>query len=140
MGGTDAFNARLDSFFTMNDQPASKNQNASGFIGQYAHGNEPSHHAAYLYNFSGKPWKTQKYVSKIVNEMYNNSSSGYAGNEDCGQMSAWYVFSAMGFYPFNPFSGVYVLGSPALQSARVHLALRECRKLKPHNNEVIHAK
>lgn len=121
MGGSDAFNAKLDKFFTFNNQPSEKNQNASGFIGQYAHGNEPSHHAAYLYNFSGQPWKTQKYVAKILNELYNNSSSGYAGNEDCGQMSAWYIFSAMGFYPFNPVNGVYSIGSPTLKSARMRL-------------------
>jgi predicted alpha-1,2-mannosidase len=121
MGGKDSFNTRLDTFFTLNDQPSDKNGNASGFIGQYAHGNEPSHHAAYLYNFSGQPWKTQKYVAQVLTELYNNHSDGYAGNEDCGQMSAWYVFSAMGFYPFNPINGVYSIGSPILQSARMHL-------------------
>ncbi|MEI9961020.1 MAG: glycoside hydrolase family 92 protein [Limisphaerales bacterium] len=121
MGGKDAFNAKLDTFFTLDNHPSDKNQNASGFIGQYAHGNEPSHHAAYLYNFSGQPWKTQKYVSQILNELYNNSSSGYAGNEDCGQMAAWYIFSSMGFYPFNPANGVYSIGSPVLKSAKMHL-------------------
>ena len=121
MGGKSNFNAKLDTFFTLDDTQGKKNANASGFIGQYAHGNEPSHHAAYLYNFSGQPWKTQMYVSRVLNELYNNSSAGYAGNEDCGQMSAWYVFSAMGFYPFNPVNGVYSLGSPLLQSAKIRL-------------------
>jgi predicted alpha-1,2-mannosidase len=121
MGGKDALSARLDTFFTLNDQTSEKNGNASGFIGQYAHGNEPSHHAAYLYNFSGQPWKTQKYVSQILKTLYNDNSAGYAGNEDCGQMSAWYVFSAMGFYPFNPVSGIYTIGSPIVKSAKMHL-------------------
>ena len=98
------------------------NHNASGFVGQYAHGNEPSHHVAYLYNFAGQPWKTQKYVSHILNTLYNNTSSGYAGNDDCGQMSAWYVFSAMGFYPVNPADGRYIIGSPLLDECTLKLA------------------
>ena len=120
-GGPAAFNAKLDTFFTLEDKPSEKNQNASGFIGQYAHGNEPSHHAAYLYDFSGQPWKTQKYVSQVLNTLYKNSPSGYCGNDDCGQLSAWFVFSAMGFYPVNPVNGVYAIGSPVLNSARVRL-------------------
>ena len=94
----------------------------TGLIGQYAHGNEPSHHVAYLYNFAGQPWKTQKYVSHILNTLYNNTSSGYAGNDDCGQMSAWYVFSAMGFYPVNPADGRYIIGSPLLDECTLKLA------------------
>jgi predicted alpha-1,2-mannosidase len=121
MGGKNPFSAKLDTFFNLKDIPSEKNGNASGFIGQYAHGNEPSHHAAYLYNFAGQPWKTQKYVSQVLNELYNNSSSGYSGNEDCGQMASWYIFSSMGFYPVNPANGVYAIGSPVLKSARIHL-------------------
>lgn len=117
VGGDKLFNAKLDTFFTLKDLPGEVNGNASGFIGQYAHGNEPSHHIAYLYDYSGQPWKTQMYVAKILNELYNNSFSGYSGNEDCGQMSSWYTFSAMGFYPVNPASGIYMLGSPILRSA-----------------------
>jgi len=121
MGGKDKFAAKLDTFFTLKDMPSEKNMNASGFIGQYAHGNEPSHHVTYLYNFVGQPWKTQKLVAQVQNELYNNSFSGYAGNEDCGQMSSWYIFSAMGFYPVNPANGVYVIGSPTLSSAKINL-------------------
>jgi predicted alpha-1,2-mannosidase len=117
MGGDRAFAAKLETFFTLANRPGDVNGNASGFIGQYAHGNEPSHHIAYLYDYAGQPWKTQYYVAKILNELYNNSSSGYAGNEDCGQMSAWYIFSAMGFYPVNPANGVYAIGSPILKNA-----------------------
>jgi predicted alpha-1,2-mannosidase len=119
VGGAKAFTEKLDKFFTLKDLPGEVNGNASGFIGQYAHGNEPSHHVAYLYDFAGQPWKTQYYVAKILNELYNNSSSGYSGNEDCGQMSSWYIFSAMGFYPVNPASGIYMLGSPILKQAKL---------------------
>ena len=121
-GGTKAFEQKLDTFFTSTYKSEQMNHNASGFVGQYAHGNEPSHHVAYLYNFAGQPWKTQKYVSHILNTLYNNTSSGYAGNDDCGQMSAWYVFSAMGFYPVNPADGRYIIGSPLLDECTLNLA------------------
>jgi predicted alpha-1,2-mannosidase len=120
-GGTAAYVEKLDRFFTIEDTSTTKNSNVSGMIGQYAHGNEPSHHAAYLYNFAGQPWKTQKYAAQIQNELYNATISGYSGNEDCGQMSAWYIFSSMGFYPVNPAGGVYVIGSPTLASAKIKL-------------------
>ena len=121
-GGTKAFEQKLDTFFTSTYKSEQMNHNASGFVGQYAHGNEPSHHVAYLYNFAGQPWNTQKYVSHILNTLYNNTSSGYAGNDDCGQMSAWYVFSAMGFYPVNPADGRYIIGSPLLDECTLKLA------------------
>ena len=121
-GGTKAFEQKLDTFFTSTYKSEQMNHNASGFVGQYAHGNEPSHHVAYLYNFAGQPWKPQKYVSHILNTLYNNTSSGYAGNDDCGQMSAWYVFSAMGFYPVNPADGRYIIGSPLLDECTLKLA------------------
>ncbi len=121
VGGKQAFSDKLDQFFTLNNLPSEVNGNASGFIGQYAHGNEPSHHIAYLYDYAGQPWKTQFYVAKVLNELYNNSSSGYSGNEDCGQMSSWYIFSAMGFYPVNPANSVYALGSPILSKAALDL-------------------
>ena len=121
-GGTKAFEQKLDTFFTSTYKSEQMNHNASGFVGQYAHGNEPSHHVAYLYNFAGQPWKTQKYVSHILNTLYNNTSSGYAGNDDCGQMSAWSVFSAMGFYPVNPADGRYIIGSPLLDECTLKLA------------------
>jgi len=122
VGGDAPFTKKMDDFFTFNDESGAKNDNISGLIGQYAHGNEPSHHVVYLYNYSGEPWKTQFYASKVMNEMYNNSFSGYAGNEDCGQMASWYVFSAMGFYPVNPASGIYVIGSPLVENAEIQLS------------------
>ena len=119
-GGENAFNEKLDSMFTLKAKDSDVNGNASGFIGQYAHGNEPSHHVAYLYNYSGQPWKTQFYVHQIMTELYDNTFTGLSGNEDCGQMSAWYIFSAMGFYPVNPASGIYVIGSPLLKQSVLH--------------------
>lgn len=120
-GGKKAFTQKLDAFFTTTHQSGELNDNASGFVGQYAHGNEPSHHVAYLYACAGEAWKTQKYVAHITNNLYNNSSSGYAGNDDCGEMSAWYIFSALGFYPVNPASGEYVIGTPMLEEAVIQL-------------------
>jgi predicted alpha-1,2-mannosidase len=120
-GGNNAFNAKLDSMFTLQAKGADVDGNASGFIGQYAHGNEPSHHVAYLYNYSGQPWKTQYYTHKIMTELYNNTTAGLSGNEDCGQLTAWYVFSAMGFYPVNPANGVYQFGSPLLKHTVLNL-------------------
>ena len=90
-------------------------------IGQYAHGNEPSHHVAYLYNYIEKPWKTQELVREILDTQYQNEPSGHCGNEDCGQMSSWYVFSALGFYPVNPAQGVYAFGSPIVDTATITL-------------------
>lgn len=121
-GGNKAFTAKLDTFFTVNHQSGELNDNASGFVGQYAHGNEPSHHVAYLYTCAGEPWKTQKYVAHIMNNLYNDTSSGYAGNDDCGEMSAWYIFGALGFYPVNPASGEYIIGTPMLEEATIHLS------------------
>jgi len=121
MGGEKQFSNRLDELFTYKDNSAEVNHNASGFIGQYAHGNEPSHHVAYLYNFSDRQYKGQYYISKILNEMYSATPKCYIGNNDCGQMSAWYVFSAMGFYPVNPANSVYNIGSPILKNAVIKL-------------------
>ncbi|MFI2743808.1 GH92 family glycosyl hydrolase [Zhouia sp. PK063] len=121
VGGKKEFISKLDTFFTLSSHPNAVNGNASGFIGQYAHGNEPSHHIAYLYNYAGEAWKTQFYVNKILKEMYTTSSSGYAGNEDCGEMSAWYIFSALGFYPVNPDNQIYNIGSPLLKSASLQV-------------------
>ncbi|MFV0468781.1 MAG: GH92 family glycosyl hydrolase, partial [Dysgonomonas sp.] len=120
-GGDNPFIKKLDTFFSLEQHNSELNSNASGFIGQYAHGNEPSHHVAYLYDYTGQPSKTQFYVHKILTELYNNSSAGYAGNDDCGEMSAWYVFSSMGFYPVNPVNGIYVIGTPLLESAEIRL-------------------
>lgn len=120
-GGKKAFERKLDDFFSITDTSGVKNDNISGCIGQYAHGNEPSHHVAYLYNDAGAPAKAQAMIARIMDEMYNNTSSGYAGNDDCGEMSAWYVFSAMGFYPVNPALGEYSLGTPLFDSCTLHL-------------------
>lgn len=121
LGGQKSFVAKLDEFFTLNAKPDDVNGNASGFIGQYAHGNEPSHHITYLYNYAGEPWKTQYYAAKVMKEQFTDQPSGYSGNEDCGQMSAWYLFSAMGFYPVNPANGIYCLGSPQLPKCTINL-------------------
>ena len=121
-GGQDKFAAKLDSMFTY--IPASSEELpifSTGMIGQYAHGNEPSHHVIYLYNKVRQPWKTQKYVAQVMHELYFNAPAGLCGNEDCGQMSAWYVFSAMGFYPVNPVSGEYEIGTPLFPEMRLNL-------------------
>lgn len=123
LGGKDRFAAKLDSMFTL---IPSQNKNlpifSTGMIGQYAHGNEPSHHVIYLYNKVRQPWKSQKYVAQVMNSLYLNTPAGLCGNEDCGQMSAWYVFSAMGFYPLNPVSGEYEIGTPLFRRMKLHLA------------------
>ncbi len=123
LGGKDRFAAKLDSMFTL---IPSQNKNlpifSTGMIGQYAHGNEPSHHVIYLYNKVRQPWKSQKYVAQVMNSLYLNTPAGLCGNEDCGQMSAWYVFSAMGFYPLNPVSGEYEIGTPLFRKMKLHLA------------------
>lgn len=120
--GREIFEQKLDSMFTYS--PAEKADLpifSTGMIGQYAHGNEPSHHVAYLFNKIGKPEKTREYVSQIMNGLYRNTPDGICGNEDCGQMSAWYVMSAMGFYPVNPCGGEYELGVPLFPEAKIHL-------------------
>lgn len=122
VGGKDRLAEKLDSMFTFNPKEEELPIFSTGMIGQYAHGNEPSHHVAYLYNKVGQPWKGEKYLSDIMHELYSNTPAGLCGNEDCGQMSAWYVFSAMGFYPVNPVSGVYELGSPLYPKTQLHLS------------------
>ena len=113
MGGKDDYENMLSRLFnTSSDLTGREQVDITGLIGQYAHGNEPSHHMAYLFNFVGKPVKTQKIVNQIMNELYTDQPDGLCGNEDCGQMSAWYVMSAMGFYPVTPASGMFVIGVP----------------------------
>ncbi len=122
MGGSDAFEAALDSMFTLNSEPTdSLPIFSTGMIGQYVQGNEPSHHIAYLYNFIDKPEKSAKLVSTIINSQYSNTIGGLCGNEDCGQMSAWYVMSALGFYPVDPVSLEYALGLPLFERASIKL-------------------
>lgn len=122
-GGRDVFLRRLDSLFTVNEEVRGENRSPdiSGLIGQYAHGNEPSHHIAYLFTMAGAPDRTESMVRRIMDEMYTDAVDGICGNEDCGQMSAWYVFSAMGFYPVNPADGRFIIGSPVLDKASVTL-------------------
>lgn len=113
LGGQERFAQKLDSMFTFN--PSSSDTLpifSTGMIGQYVHGNEPSHHVIYLHNAIARPHLTQKYVAQVMNELYRNTPDGLCGNEDCGQMSAWYVFSAMGFYPVDPISQRYEIGTP----------------------------
>ncbi|QZT37487.1 GH92 family glycosyl hydrolase [Halosquirtibacter xylanolyticus] len=121
-GGTDAFEKDLDILFTTPlNMKGEQHVDISGFIGGYAHGDEPGHSTAYLYDYVGAPYKTQKYVRQIMSEMYNDTPDGMINNEDCGQMSAWYIFSAMGFYPVTPGSNQYVLGSPIFDHVKWNL-------------------
>ncbi len=123
MGGPELFTLKLDSLFSTDSEITGNHISAdiSGLIGQYAHGNEPSHHVAYLYNYAGSPWKTQQVVRNILRTQYSTQPDGLCGNDDCGQMSAWYVFSALGFYPVNPANGEYALTSPLFDEAIIHL-------------------
>lgn len=124
-GGNKNFIAHLDTLFTMKlDEKhieESEDIDKRGIIGNYVHGNEPSHHVPYLYSFAGAPWKTQQRVRQIMDNLYDTSPGGLPGNDDCGQMSAWYIFSALGFYPVCPGSNEYVLGSPSVEKAVLHL-------------------
>lgn len=121
-GGKKGLEAKLDGLFTAPAQTTGREQSdITGLIGQYAHGNEPSHHIAYLYNYAGVPWKTQEKINYIMNNFYTNSPDGLIGNEDCGQMSAWAVLSALGFYPVCPGSTQYVIGKPQFSEAAINL-------------------
>ncbi|PUZ27187.1 alpha-1,2-mannosidase, putative [Chitinophaga costaii] len=135
MGGDEAFSSKLDSLFhAKGDMGAQASNDISGLIGMYAHGNEPSHHVTYLYAFAGKPWKTAEKVRQVVHEFYTNKIDGLAGNEDCGAMSSWYVWSALGFYPVNPANGVYVLGSPLFDKATVSVGNGKTFTVQTENN------
>jgi predicted alpha-1,2-mannosidase len=121
-GGEKAFLFKLDSLFSISsEQVETASSDISGLIGQYAHGNEPSHHITYLYAYAGQQWKTAEKVREICNTMYTDQPDGICGNEDCGQMSAWYVLSSMGMYPVNPAAGAYVFGSPLFDKAEIGL-------------------
>ena len=122
LGGKAQLENQLDKLFTAKDKTSGSHQvDITGLIGQYAHGNEPSHHMAYLYNFVNKPYKTQEKVRQILTELYTNAPDGISGNEDCGQMSAWYIFSSLGFYPVTPGSNQYIIGSPLFNKASINL-------------------
>jgi putative alpha-1,2-mannosidase len=121
-GGKIKFAQKIDELFTTEQKLTGREQpDVTGLIGQYAHGNEPSHHMAYLYNYVNQPWKTQSYVRRIMDEFYKNAPDGLIGNEDAGQMSAWYVLSALGFYQVNPSRPVYDIGTPIFKEAKIRL-------------------
>ncbi len=121
LGGKEQFTAKLDSFFSILPIDLNKHLGQEAMIGQYAHGNEPSHHIAYLYAFSDKPEKGREIIGRICREFYNNTPAGMIGNDDCGQMSAWYILSTLGFYPVNPAGGNFVFGMPQVRNATLHL-------------------
>lgn len=122
MGGPAGLEAKLDALFSASSTlPKNAPPDISGLVGQYAHGNEPSHHVAYLYAWTGAHWKTQRMVRRLLTTMYEAAPDGVIGNDDCGQMSAWFILSALGFYPVDPVSATYVLGSPLFDRAQVRL-------------------
>jgi predicted alpha-1,2-mannosidase len=135
MGGDDAFTDRLDLLFSkeLSHEKIKEHEDIAGLIGQYAHGNEPSHHIAYLYNYAGKPWKTQQRIRQIMDTLSSDKPDGLAGNDDVGQMSAWYVFSAMGFYPVAPGDLSYAIGAPQLPLISLKLANGKTFTVKAKN-------
>ena len=122
LGGRQSFTRKLNEFFTTKALNPNKFLGQEAMIGQYAHGNEPSHHVIYLYAFSDEPKKGQRYIHHVINEFYNNTPDGLIGNEDGGQMSAWYILSTLGFYPVNPTNGEFFLGSPQVKKASINLS------------------
>lgn len=135
MGGDEGFVKKLDQFFvTTGDMGEHASSDITGLIGQYAHGNEPSHHIAYLYAFAGQQWKTAEKVRFIMNEFYSTQKDGLIGNEDCGQMSAWYILSSMGFYQVNPTNGLFVFGSPLFDKATIKLPANKSFTVVAENN------
>jgi hypothetical protein len=134
-GGPKGLESKLDSLFLASEKTSGRNQaDITGLIGQYAHGNEPSHHIAYLYNYAESPFKAQRLLRKIMKDFYAPRPAGLIGNEDCGQMSAWYVFSAMGFYPVCPGDGKYAIGSPLFEEVQIQLENEKKFTLVAKNN------
>ncbi len=135
IGGKDSLELWLDRLFTTESTLEGRHQvDITGLIGQYAHGNEPSHHMAYLYNYTNAPYKTQYYTDKIMRSMYTNTPDGLSGNEDCGQMSAWYVLSSMGLYQIAPGNPYYDLGRPLMNEALIHLESGKTLTIKAIDN------
>ncbi|MGX5817547.1 GH92 family glycosyl hydrolase [Chitinophaga lutea] len=133
-GGKVAFTRKLNELFSTEDKLSGRHQSdITGLIGQYAHGNEPSHHIAYLFNYIGQPWRTQQLVHQVMNTLYHNAPDGLSGNEDCGQMSAWYVMSAMGIYPVTPGDGRYALGTPTFDEVILHFEDGKSFTIKARN-------
>ena len=134
-GGKQQFRQKLDAlFFGGSNMTGRQQSDITGMIGQYAQGNEPSHHVAYLYNYSDSPWKTQQVVRRILDSLYTAAPDGLCGNDDCGQMSAWYVLSAMGFYPVTPGRPEYAIGSPLFRAVRIHLPNGKTFTIEARNN------
>jgi predicted alpha-1,2-mannosidase len=121
-GGREKFAEKLDALFTFKNTEAKGLEDVQGRIGEYFHGNEPSHHIIYLYCYAGEPWKAAQRLHEVVRTQYGNRPNSLTGNDDCGQMSAWYLFTVMGFYPVCPASNYYVLGSPGVKRATMHLS------------------
>lgn len=135
LGGEKRFTEKLDSLFvTKGDMGKEASNDITGLVGQYAHGNEPSHHISYLYAFVGEPWKTADKVRYMLDSLYTDKPDGLSGNEDVGQMSAWYVLSALGFYQVNPADGVFVFGSPVVDAASIKLAKNKVFNITVNNN------
>lgn len=135
LGGNDKFIRKLDSLFVLEEKlNEGASADISGLIGMYAHGNEPCHHIAYLFTYAGQQWKSAEKTRQIMREMYTDQPDGLCGNEDCGQMSAWYIWSSLGFYPVNPQNGVYVFGSPAVDEAEITGPEGKSFKIAAHNN------
>ena len=136
MGGREAFIGKLDSLFIAPSamEGESVSVDISGLIGQYAHGNEPSHHIAHLYNYVGQPWRTQELVDEVLHTLYFNDPNGLSGNEDCGQMSAWFVLNSMGFYQVCPGKPVYSIGRPLFDKTTIHLKGGKTFTIVTHNN------
>ena len=134
MEGNKNYETHLDNMFTASMETSGREQaDITGLIGQYAHGNEPSHHMAYLYNYIGKAAKTQKYVKQILEEQYSNLPDGLSGNEDCGQMSAWYVLSSLGFYSVTPGVDYYSIGTPLFKKSSINLENGNTFEIKANN-------
>lgn len=136
MGGEEAFIGKLDSLFTADSslEGDAVSADISGLIGQYAHGNEPSHHIIHMYNYVNQPWKTQELIDRVLKEQYRNAPDGLSGNEDCGQMSAWYILNAMGFYQVCPGKPVYSIGRPFFDQATINLPGQKTFTITTKNN------
>jgi len=135
-GSKEVFIQKLDTLFTTSSEIEGEDASGdiTGLIGQYAHGNEPSHHIAYLYTFAGQPWKTQALVDQILKDFYSSKPDGIIGNEDCGQMSAWYILNAMGFYQVTPGSPIYTIGRPIFEKVEIPLDTGKTFTIITENN------
>jgi predicted alpha-1,2-mannosidase len=135
LGGDKPFINKLDRLFSMSSElEEGSSMDITGLIGQYAHGNEPSHHTTYMYAYAGAQYKIPENVRYIINELYTDNPNGLSGNEDCGQMSSWYILSSLGFYPVNPSNGVYVFGSPVFDNVKIDLGNNKSFTVKTVNN------